>query len=165
MAILRQPPRSFRNAATLFLLRNPNYAYRNVPCLLTGFRMKSGGRQALNLSGGTTPQGHKSNARRSTRLSRQISVAITSLDPACNFAGKYETLVVNAHGCGVIVGQQLEREMPMTVEVVANGRIKEARVVVVRPLTEGVSWLLGLEFDHPACDFWGIENPPADWRT
>jgi hypothetical protein len=127
--------------------------------------MKFGGRQALNISIGTTPQGHKSNTRRSTRLSRQIPVVITSLDPAHNFAGNYETLVVNAHGCGVIVREQLETEMPMTVELVANGRIKKARVVLVRPLTEGVSWLLGLEFEHPAADFWEIENPPADWRT
>ncbi|HEY7097767.1 MAG TPA: hypothetical protein VH437_13665 [Terriglobales bacterium] len=90
---------------------------------------------------------------------------ITSLDPARNFAGRCETLVINAHGCGVIVREKLEKELPIAVELVANGRIKRARVVLVRPLTEGVSWLLGLEFDHPACDFWEIENPPADWWT
>jgi hypothetical protein len=78
--------------------------------------MKSGGRQALNPSVGTTPQGHKSNARRSTRLSLQIPVVIAGLDPARNFTGKYETLVVNAHGCGVIVREQLEKEMLMTIE-------------------------------------------------
>jgi hypothetical protein len=119
----------------------------------------------LDQSEGITPQGQKSNARRSTRLSLQIPVVITSLDPARKSTGKYETLVVNAHGCGVIVREQLEKEMLMTIELVANGRIQKARVVVVRPLTEGVSWLLGLEFEHPACDFWGVENPPADWRT
>ena len=26
---------------------------------------------------------------------------------------------------------------------------------------EGATWLLGLEFDSPAFDFWKIENPPA----
>ena len=151
--------------ATLFLLRNPNYAYGNDPCLAASSSMKPGGRQALNQGLGTTPQGQKSNARRSTRLSLQIPVVITSLDPARNFTGKYETLVVNAHGCGVIVREQLEKELLMTIELVANGRIKKARVVLVRPLAEGVSWLLGLEFEHPACDFWDVENPPADWRT
>jgi hypothetical protein len=113
---------------------------------------------------GTAPQGPKSSARRSTRLSLQIPVVITSLDPARTFAGKHETLVVNAHGCGVIVREQLDKGTPMTVELVSNGRIKNARVVLVRPLMEGVSWLLGIEFDHPACDFWEIENLPADWR-
>jgi hypothetical protein len=92
-------------------------------------------------------------------------VVITSLDPARTFTGKHETLVVNAHRCGVIVREQLEKGTPMTAELVANGRIKKATVVLVRPLTESVSWLLGLEFDHPACDFWEIENPPADWQT
>jgi hypothetical protein len=29
---------------------------------------------------------------------------------------------------------------------------------------ESVSWLLGVEFDTPE-NFWGIENPPADWRV
>ena len=115
----------------------------------------------MNPSGATSAGA--SNTRRSTRLSLQIPVVIASLDPAQNFAGKYETVVVNLHGCAVIVREQLEKETPMTVEL-ANGRTKRARVVVVRALTEGVSWLLGLEFDHPACDFWGIENPPADWR-
>ena len=145
--------------ASLFLLRNPNYAYRNVPSLAVSSSMKSGGRQALNLIVGTTPQGHKRNARRSSRLSLQIPVVITSLDPARNFTGKYETLVVSAHGCGVIVREQLEKEMLMMVELVANGRIKKARVVLVRPLTEGVSWLLGLEFEHPASDFWRSKIP------
>jgi hypothetical protein len=107
------------------------------------FSMKSGRRQALNVSVGTAPQGHKSSARRSTRLSLQIPVVITSLDPVRIFAGKHDTLVVNAHGCGVIVREQLEKGTQMTVELVSNGRIKKARVVLVRPLMEGVSWLLG----------------------
>ena len=37
---------------------------------------------------------------------------ITSLDPARTFTGKYETLVVNAHGCGVIVREQLQKALP-----------------------------------------------------
>jgi hypothetical protein len=92
----------------------------------------------LNPSEGIAPQEHKSNTRRSTRLSLQIPVVIGSLDPAQNFVGKYETVVVSAHGCAIIVREQLEKETPMTVELVANGRIKQARVVVVRSLTEDV---------------------------
>ena len=102
-------------------------------------------------------------ARRSTRLSRQIPVVITSLDPACKFSGQYETVVVNAHGCGVIVREQLVKETPVTVELASNGRSKKGRIVLVRSLLESALWLLGLEFDSPAGDFWEIENPPADW--
>ena len=108
---------------------------------------------------------HKNNARRSTRLSRQIPVVITSLDPARDFTGKYETAVVNAHGCGVIVSARLEKETPVTVELISKGRSKQARVVLVIPLIEGVSWLLGLEFENLECNFWEIENPPADWSV
>jgi hypothetical protein len=87
---------------------------------------------------------------------------ITSLDPARNSSGKYETVVVNAHGCGVIVSERLEKETRVTVELIASGRSKQARIVLAISLVEGISWLLGLEFDSPAHDFWEIENPPAE---
>src|ERR1017187_769828 len=112
--------------------------------------MKSGGRHALNPSGGTAPERQKNDARRSTRLSRQIPVVITSLDPARNSSGKYETVVVNAHGCGVIASERLEKETRVTVELIASGRSKQARIVLAISLVEGISWLLGLEFDSPA---------------
>jgi hypothetical protein len=110
-------------------------------------------------------EGPKNDVRRSTRLSRQIPVVITSLDPAGSFSGKYDTVVVNAHGCGVIVRERLDKETPLTVELLSNGRSKKARVAVVISLAKGASWLLGIEFDSPGGDFWGIENPPADWQV
>jgi hypothetical protein len=90
---------------------------------------------------------------------------ITSLDPAHNFSGRYETVVVNAHGCGVIVPERLKNETPVAVELISNGRSKKARIVLAISLVEGASWLLGLEFDSPVGNFWEIENPPADWRV
>jgi hypothetical protein len=119
----------------------------------------------LNPNGGTAPERHKNDVRRSTRLSRQIPVVIASLDPARDFSGKYETVVVNAHGCGVIVGERLEKETRVTVELIASGRSKQARIVLAISLFESGSWLLGLEFDSPAREFWEIENPPADWAV
>jgi hypothetical protein len=127
--------------------------------------MKSGGRHALNPSGGIAPERRKNDARRSTRLSRQIPVVIASLDPARNFSGKYKTVVVNAHGCGVIVSERLEKETRVTVELISNGRSEHARIVLAISLFESGSWLLALEFDSPARDFWEIENPPADWAV
>lgn len=107
---------------------------------------------------------HKNDTRRSTRLSRQIPIVISSLDPAQNFSGKYETVVVNAHGCGVILPERLKNETPVTVELISNGRSKKARIVLAISLVEGASWLLGLEFESPG-NFWEIKNPPADWRV
>ncbi len=104
----------------------------------------------------------KNDSRRSTRLSRQIAITITSLDPACDFRLECTTVVVNAHGCGVIVREQLMKGTSVTVKLVSNGRSKKGRVVLDIPLNENTSWLTGLEFDRPS-NFWEIENPPADW--
>jgi len=117
----------------------------------------------LSPSEGTSLERRNNDVRRSTRLSRQIPIVITSLDPAHSFSGKYETTVVNAHGCAVILPERLEKETPVAVELISNGRSKKARIVLAISLVEGVSWLLGLEFDSPSGIFWEIENPPADW--
>jgi hypothetical protein len=116
----------------------------------------------LSPSEGTALE-RKKDVRRSTRLSRQIPIVITSLDPAHSFSGKYETTVVNAHGCGVILPERLVKETPVVVELISNGRSKKGRIVLTISVVEGVYWLLGLEFDTPSGIFWEIENPPADW--
>ena len=118
----------------------------------------------MNSSEGTALEKFK-NARRSTRLSRRIPVVITSLDPEQKFSGKHDTVVVNAHGCGIILPVQLKNKTPVSVELILNGRSKTARVALVLSIIDGASWLAGLEFDHPAGDFWGIENPPEDWQV
>ena len=105
------------------------------------------------------------NARRSTRLSRRIPVVITSLDPEQKFSGKHETVVVNAHGCAAILPVQLKNKTPVSVELISNGRSKTARTALALTVIEAASWLVGLEFDSPAGDFWGIENPPEDWQV
>ena len=71
-------------------------------------------------------------------------------------------MVVNAHGCAVIVRDQLEKDTLVIVKIVSHGRSKKCRVVLGIPLNENTSWLTGLEFDSPS-NFWEIENPPADW--
>jgi hypothetical protein len=103
-------------------------------------------------------------ARRSTRLALQIPVILTSLDPACDFHKECKTVFVNAHGCGIIVPQLLNHQTPVTVELASNGATKRGRVVLAIPLLENFSWFLGVEFDSPE-NFWGVENPPGDWRA
>jgi hypothetical protein len=104
----------------------------------------------------------KNDVRRSTRLSLQIPVVITCLDPSLAFREECKTVVVNAHGCGVIVHESLKNETPVTVKLVSDGRSKKGRIVLAIPVIENSSWLVGLEFDSPE-NFWGIETPPADW--
>lgn len=101
-------------------------------------------------------------ARRSTRLSLEIPVVVTSLDPACNFRKECKTIIVDGHGCSVIVPRLLTNQTPVTVELVSSGASKNGRVVLAIPLLENVSWLLGVEFDSPG-KFWEVEHSPADW--
>ena len=106
----------------------------------------------------------KNASRRSTRLPLEIPILVTSLDPACDFHKKCTTTLVNAHGCGIIVQERLADETPVMLTLDSTGTSKKGRVVLAVPLLESVSWLLGVEFDAPE-NFWGIENPPADWRV
>jgi len=105
-----------------------------------------------------------SDARRSTRLSLQIPVVVSSLDPASNFREECNTAVVNVHGCGVIVHERLESETPIMVELGSSGARKTASVVAAIPTVQGGSWLLGIAFDSPE-NLWQVEKPPVDWGT
>jgi hypothetical protein len=62
------------------------------------------------------------------------------------------------------VPQLLNNQTPVTVELVSNGANKNGLVVLAIPLLENFSWFLGVEFDSPE-NFWGVENPPGDWRA
>jgi hypothetical protein len=46
------------------------------------------------------------------------------------------TVVVNAHGCGVIIREQLFKDTLVIVKLVSNGRSKKGRVVLGIPLNE-----------------------------
>lgn len=98
-------------------------------------------------------------------MSSRIPIVLSSLDPKQTFCGQHETVVVNAHGCGVLLPVQLGNRTPVSVELISNGRSKSGKIVLVRTVIENARWLVGLEFDTPAGDFWGIENPPEDWRV
>ena len=102
--------------------------------------------------------------RRSTRLSLEIPIVLTSLDPAYGFCKECKTVVVNAHGCCVIVPERLKSETPVMVKLISNGAGKNGRVVLGIPLLEKPSWMLEVEFDSPG-NFWEVQNPPADWHA
>ena len=106
----------------------------------------------------------KNDARRSTRLSLQIPVVVTSLDSTFDFYKECKTAFVNAHGCAIIVRERLPDETPVMLKLVSNGALKKGRVVLAVALLESVSWLLGVEFESPG-NFWQVENPPADWHA
>jgi hypothetical protein len=130
--------------------------------LCTGLSPEDRAKHNFAIHGGNLLEMKKDNGRRCTRLTRQIMIEITSLEPACDFRGEYTTVVVNAQGCGVIVREQLRKELSVMVKLVTNGRSNKGHVVLSIPLSDTSSWLTGIEFDSPS-NFWEIADPPADW--
>jgi hypothetical protein len=101
--------------------------------------------------------------QRSTRLRLEIPVLFTSLDHNHEFSELCETIVVNAHGCGLIAHRPLEYGTPVRLEIRTSKRNATARVAGVISLGgQPESWLIGIELDQPG-NFWGIEYAPTDW--
>jgi hypothetical protein len=73
------------------------------------------------------------------RLSLQIPIVVTSLDPARDFRKECKTVFVNAHGCAVIVRERIADETPVMLTLVSTGASKKSRVVLAVPLLESVS--------------------------
>jgi hypothetical protein len=113
---------------------------------------------ALNASSDLKP------IRRSTRLALEIPVLITSLDLRSGFCEECKTVAVNAHGCGVVTSEALKVGSQVTVDLLDVERSIRGNVVVGVPLDDAGSsgWLTGIEFVTPS-NFWGLEDPPADW--
>lgn len=102
--------------------------------------------------------------RRSTRLPLEVPVLLTSLASDHPFSEPCNTTLVNAHGCGLIVGRAIAQGIQVRLEIVAAKRHTTARVAEVVPLGgDPETWLVGLELDVPG-NFWGIEYAPADWK-
>jgi hypothetical protein len=123
------------------------------------------GWDALNPNQKLSAEKPPENVRRSTRLSRRIPVVITSLHPAHKFSGKFETAVINAHGCGIVLPEKIGNGTPVEVQLVSSGRNKKAKVVLAITVVDDASWLYGLEFDSPEGNFWEVEDPPPDWLS
>ena len=101
--------------------------------------------------------------QRSTRLRLEIPVLFASLDHNHEFSELCETIVVNAHGCGLIAHRPLEYGTPVRLEIRTSKRNATARVAGVISLGgQPESWLIGIELDQPG-NFWGIEYAPTDW--
>jgi hypothetical protein len=102
-------------------------------------------------------------ARRSSRVTIQIPLTITSVDPATQFSEHCHTLVVSLQGCGVRLSRQLEPGTAVLLAGLPGGRSASACVAHSIPLGSGNKyWLVGLALDEPS-NVWGIRPAPADW--
>jgi hypothetical protein len=96
----------------------------------------------------------------------QVGVLVTTLDLRNQVCEECRTVAINAHGCGVVMSEPLKVGIPVLIDLLAEERSKKARVTVCIPVAEAgqEAYLVGLEFETPE-NFWGIENPPADWAA
>ncbi len=103
--------------------------------------------------------------RRSIRIRWEISIRLTSLDPATPFTEQAQTLVVNPQGCGVRLGRPLPPGLPVQIDGLPGGISVTATVANCVSLGTGSNlWLVGVALDEPA-NVWGVQTPPADWGT
>lgn len=102
--------------------------------------------------------------RRSSRISLNVPIRVTSLEPERQFSGICETMVVNAHGCALRFPMQLDAGSALRLHNRGGGQTT-AYVVVCQPMgPDGQGWLLGARLDRPE-NFWGLESCPEDWRV
>jgi hypothetical protein len=88
---------------------------------------------------------------------------IASLDPNQPFSEMCETLVVNVHGAGVRSPAVLPIATAVRLET-ADHRSATAWVIGFEPIGRDAKWwLLGVALEQPA-NFWGVPNPPENWK-
>lgn len=103
--------------------------------------------------------------RRSTRVRVEIPVSVISLDRKRPFGDRCMLLIVSAQGCGFRSSEALEVETPIMLSGLPGGGSVTGRVANCLPLgSDGKYFLIGAAlYSHG--NFWGIENPPADWSV
>jgi len=103
---------------------------------------------------------NKSRVRRGTRISCEIEITLTSMDPADPFSEPCLTILANPQGCAARFGRPLEIGAAVRLEGLPAGINITARVVNCIAIEK--FWLLGLALDEPG-NVWGIQSPPEDW--
>jgi hypothetical protein len=106
----------------------------------------------------------KQDTRRCTRISFEIPIIVTCLDPVQSFSEPCMTLLVNPQGCAVRFRRPLEIGLAVELEGLPVETSVTARVVNCIAIGEYEKfWLVGLALDEPG-NVWGVETPPEDWR-
>jgi hypothetical protein len=101
-------------------------------------------------------------ARRSSRVSVNVPILVTSLAPGAHFSEICETLVVSAHGCSMRSPMKLEAGVPIHFHS-KDGRETTAEVVDCQPMgANQPGWKLAARLEQPD-NFWGLKSCPEDW--
>jgi hypothetical protein len=102
--------------------------------------------------------------RRSQRVHAQLPVVIQgkSTDDI-PFADPTRAVVLSAHGCLVTLSAAVRLGERLILRNVANRQEQDCRVVYVGE-NHGGRTEVGLRFKTASPQFWGLDNPPRDWK-
>jgi hypothetical protein len=105
----------------------------------------------------------KTEMRGGTRVSCEIPITLTSLEPDDSFSQDCRIVVVNLRGCAVSIRRAVKPGIAVRLKSIQGKTDITARVVHCISLGKNERlWLVGLSFDKPG-NVWGISEPPADW--
>jgi hypothetical protein len=113
----------------------------------------------------TEPDGVRFDLRRSQRVHAQLPVVVQgkSTDETA-FADPTRAMVLSAHGCLITLSASVRLGERLILRNVANREEQDCRVVYLGE-KQGGRTEVGLRFKSAAPQFWGLENPPPDWRV
>jgi len=113
----------------------------------------------------TEPDGVRFDLRRSQRVHAQLPVVVQrkSTDETA-FADPTRAMVLSAHGCLITLSAFVRLGERLILRNVANREEQDCRVVYLGE-KQGGRTEVGLRFKSAAPQFWGLENPPPDWRV
>lgn len=111
-----------------------------------------------------TPQENWTKKRRSQRLVMSIPVvAYRPLKAGRPFFEGAQTLSVSAHGALITLATAVAADQRLILKHAVSGEEQECRVKFVQKKPNSPTEV-GVEFQHPAPDFWRIAFPPNDWK-
>jgi hypothetical protein len=106
-----------------------------------------------------------SGTRRSQRLSRRLPVVVCGESPDRKpFWEEALTVAINAHGVLLVLNEKIELGQKLHLMNPTTWDERDARVAYFTASYGGQTYV-GIEFMHPAPEFWPINDPPVDWNV
>lgn len=102
--------------------------------------------------------------RRSKRVPAQLPVVAQGNSIDGNpFADPTRAVVLSAHGCLITLSASVRLGARVMLRNVANREVQDCRVVYLGE-QHGGRTEVGLRFKTASPQFWGLEQPPPDWK-
>ena len=112
-----------------------------------------------------TPGHGRIDVRRSRRVVAQVPVIVLGGSAeAAPFADPSYALVINAHGCLITLSRSVRLGERLSLQRAGTREKQDCRVVYLGQ-KQGGRTEVGLRFKTAAPQFWGLVNPPLDWKN